>query len=178
MVESYKNNVLILNKIIRLALTFKLIHGIVSKYNISLPAKEIIETEALRNLYTEEFLNILVVNEFFKTAKQRGISEFFTNAISYEMGKGVLDDSTLKDYLKAVDKHLPDELCNTIDEIEDIHIIDVALINKTEEYCKFYSKYNPILKEVNYGTDIAIVEILYPLIKNYEQFPEEIKYFQ
>ena len=118
------------------------------------------------------------ISECFKSSPSNFITPFFGHAISYEMGKNNLDARTLQDYLSAVDDTLPEALCEKIDEIEDLHIIDVELINKTEEYAKFYSKYNPILREINYASDIAILEVLHPLVEHYEEFPKETEYFQ
>ena len=178
MIESYKNGKIVFNKTLRFALTFHLVQKTLHKYNIQSLSKELCDKDAFKEFYSEEFINIMLLGECFRSSSRNYISDFFRHAISYEMGKDNLDENTLQDYLTAVDDSLPEELCDRIDEITDLHIVDTALLYKVEEYCKFYSKYNPILREVSYGSDIDILEILTPLVKNYEKFPEEIKYFQ
>ncbi len=178
LVESYKDNKLVFNKTLRFALTFHLISKILDKHNINSLNKDFYDLDTVNKFYTSEFLNLRLFAEFFKSAVSDFISPFFNAAILYEMGKDNLDSSTSQDYLDAVDKHLPEELCEMIDEIEDLHIIDVDLVNKAEEYCQFYAKYNPILKTIRYASDVDIIDTLYPLVQNYERFPEESKYFQ
>ena len=177
MIESYKSGKLVFNKSLRIALTFKTISKIISKYNIPFPSKDLLLEGSVYNLYTKEFLQIYIASEFFNSSSTNTVDLFFNNAISYEMGKNKVDDSILNDYLRSVESLLPEELCGSIDEITDIHIVDVDLINKTYEYCELYKKYNPILKGVKWIADVDIINILDPLIKGVETFPKELGIF-
>ncbi len=170
-IEDYENKKLTFNPMIRLSLTVHYIGKLINSFRIYVPHRAVLKSKIAKTFYGEDFLNTLILNEVFHSKLDTYVIPFFKNAVSYEMGKDSLDQTTLNDYLTAVDDKLPDELCDIIDEIEDIHIVDVDLIRKTEEYCKFYSKFNPILHHVNNSSDVKIYKLLEELVHDRENKP-------
>ncbi len=177
-IESYTDGKLVFNKIIRFVLTIKYIKKLIASYNIPALGKNLVDAPAIGAFYGKEFVQMILLSEIFSSSIVTGMATLVTNAVAYELGKGKVDLSTSQDYLETVDKFFPEELCDIVDEITDLHIIDTKAVEKAEEYCKFYSKYNPILREINYASDIDILEVLHPLVKHYEEFPKEGDYFQ
>ena len=170
-IESYEDKKLTFNPMIRLSLTLHYIKKLINSFKIYVPHRNVLKSKIAKTFYGEDFLNSLILNEVFHSKLDDYVLPFFKNAVSYEMGKDSLDQATLSDYLTAVDDGLPDELCDIVDEIKDIHIVDIDLIRKTEEYCKFYSKFNPILHHVNNSSDVEIYKLLEELVHDRENKP-------
>jgi len=177
LIESYKEGKLIFNKTLRLAITFKLIKKIIREHNIHFPNANMLLEDETTNLFGKEFVRLYTMAEFFASSHNSVLSTFFTNCVTYEMNKNKVDDNTLKDYLNAIEDVIPEELCSIIDEIKDVHIVDVKLIEKVIEYCKFYQPVNPILTKVTYTSDIEIYNVLHEFILKTTKFPEELGYF-
>lgn len=175
-IDSYKDGLLVFNKNIRLAMTLHTVADILNKYSIPDP-ESLINEDEYRKFYGESFSNILVFRAFSSTSISRTIDPFFKIAIVYELNKDTADDIALNDYLQTIDSLLPEALCDKVDEITDVHIVDVDLIKQVEAYCSKISRYVPILREVAHSSDLPILGILKPLIEKYEGYPEEINYF-
>ena len=176
-VESYTNGKIIINKLIRFVLTFYVIKRLLNKYAIPYKNNMSFLGNSEKNaFFTQEFINILgIVVQF---PDDVSILPMFQAGINYELGKDSLDISTLNDYMYDLNENLPDELCDNIDEITDIHILDIELINKVEIYCKKYVRYFSIIDNLVNYTDNSTYKFLGELAKNYEEFPEELGYFQ
>ena len=171
LIEDYRNNKLTFNKLIRYAVTFKIIYDILQEYRIPFINNR---HDAVIKFYSEEFLNVIIYAEYFNESTVHKIPTFFKTAAMFEVGKSELDLSILQDYLDTLNSIIPDELCDKVDEITDVHIVNVDLINEVTEYCKFYSKYHNILSVRHSSEDL--LETLYPLIENYDEFPKKIKH--
>jgi len=176
-VESYKDGKLVINKVIRLVLTFHVIKKLLTKYNISYREHNIHkEAYEVTKFITPEFITIMGLMNHFPD--NHTILPMFQSGINYELGKKSLDESTLADYMTELNDNLPDELCEKIDDIMDIHIIDTILIQKVEDYCRVYEKYFTIIDSFsNYGAENAY-KLLHKLANKYEEFPKELGYFQ
>lgn len=183
MVKSYRYGKLVFNDNIVYSVTMKLIRDMLNKkYELGdvMNNRELVDDDLVKKFFTPEFLTLRNMANIYNSSMygHHKLPEFYMNCVSFEMGKNAMDESTLQDYLDAIDQSLPEELCETVDEITDVHIVDTKLINEVEEFCKFYTQFSPILKTVQYESDLDILEVLYPLIKNHEEFPKETKYFQ
>jgi len=176
-IESYKNNCIVFNKTIRFAVTMDYLNNILSSHNINFHNRGLYEETEVKDFYGEEFINIKLLSKMSESRPSTYVSTFFNNCINYEISKKDSDQSVLQQYLNEIDRTLPDVLCDEIDKIEDVHIIDTDLIEQTIKYCEFFKEFNPILKEVTYESDVDIIQVLSTLVKDYAKKPKELGYF-
>jgi len=176
--ESSIGGKIVFNKYIRFSITLIYINKLLTENHINYHPKDLYSNKILKDFYGKEFIAMKFLSKLSESRVLTYLSKFFKLCVDYELGKDTLDESVLDQYLSEIDETLPDTLCNKVDKITDVHIIDTEIINKAAEYCSYYSKYNPILREVTYISDIDILQVAAPLITNYEKVPEENGYFQ
>jgi len=169
-IDTYKDGKLIFNSVIVDAMTY---HEI-SKILKILPSHdmEIYEDKRTINFYSKEFVKIKIFNAIKEHShKYTPLLNIMPKCIEYEYGKNYLDIEILNDLLIYINDYLPEALCDKIDEITDVHIINVDIIKKVMEYTEFYKPYISILRNMSYVSDLDMVEVLDTLISKHEEKP-------
>jgi len=136
---------LIFNKHIKMVHTYGLIDTLIYKNIKSTAAmmydreNEFVEKNVADLLFLSELLNVKVVNS---------INSFYSNCIQYQQMKNAgADQSLLSQYLDEINKRLPDALCDTVDEITDVDIIDQELIDDIIPVLDFYGQFKDIIEQ-------------------------------
>lgn len=170
-VDSYINKKIVFSKYIKHVITFNVINKILKEYNIYIQSCLLL-TDSRKVLLGEEFTNALILSTLFKQGSLRSsLSEFFKSCSNYHLRQNSDDQLTVNEYLKEIDKYLPDSLCEIIDEVESVDILDLTLINAVTEYVEFYKPYFSIICQLRIDSDITTLK---SLITNYANAPTTV----
>lgn len=164
-IESYNDGKLVFNKMIRAAITFKLLH---TQLDGSLFQKvdQLMGDEYVK-FFSKPFRDVLVVVQMFNSRASNKISNFIQNCINYESRK--TDKDVAQEFLEYIDTSLPESLCPAVDEITDLHIFDLELVNNVALYSDYFNSYKILLNQ--YSLSSNIIKLLTTLLQSYEKLP-------
>ncbi len=174
-IESYKDGVLVFNKALRVSYTYFVIQNMLHKefgYSSALA-----DTDA-SVFFEENIQSIALVAAACSKRITRTVNDFYNACINYELNKfNDLDESIISQNLQRIDELLPDQLCDKVDELKDIKLLDFELLGEVRKIVTFYGKFSEILSSINSYNYKDALKPLKEYILQYETPPQITRKF-
>jgi len=169
-VESYKDGKIIFNKALRVAFTYNIIRKMLREqlgYSVS-----IAYDDDSKFFFGDNAASIVLASDASSKCASSTIDDFYYTCINYELNKrNGLDDIILKQNLQRIDELLPDQLCEFIDDIDDVSILDHELLDEVQKIIDFYSKFSHIYEGLSSHRAGEALKQLKDFIEKYETPP-------
>jgi len=168
-VESYKDGVLTFNKHIRLVHTHIVARKLLDELLNYTTNSFIRSVSMLADNSIYELLTAILAGDRAVTSRPQG---FYRICVEYDTLKlNGAEKSTLDQYLEELNDKLPDQLCDLVDEITDINLLDIPFLKALTEFLSYYAQFSPLFSAISgYKLDEAI-EALNTFIRKYETPP-------
>jgi hypothetical protein len=155
---------------------------ITSKISNQMLDRKYFYKEITSNLFGPNMQEILVAyNYYLLKISPRTIPSFFQNLISLQyIQEDVQNDTDTTDLLNTINLNLPEALCNNVDEIKSVDIIDVNWLNQLEYNLNYYQYFVSFINMFTKGVDryssassLQILELLSIFKKLFDAYKKE-----
>jgi len=175
-VESYKDGVIRFNKALRVTYTYYVIINMLHDY-FNYSSSNISDSVA-SSFFEPNIQSIALAAGATRKRITSNLHGFYSACINFELNKfNGLDTSVLNQNLQKIDEFLPDQLCDKIDEITDIQLLDFELLNEVKAFGEFYGRFNSILNSINAYNYTSALPELKKYILQYETPPKIVRKF-
>lgn len=174
-IKSYKDGILKFSDPVKFFMTLYLVNKDLHEFS-KIPSGL---DSVIANLVGNRYVQLNTIYTIFKQRLKSSTNSFYDKCINLQVSKNENVDVDPSQYLEYINDHLPESLCDYIDEIKDVDIIDLELLNIIREELPKTKLLKPLLNCFNYYTyskeeNEEMYNVIIDIIKNTHKFvPEE-----
>jgi hypothetical protein len=125
--------------------------------------------EEVNTLFGESFIALFFLRELLNVSVSNQPGKYYRKVIEYELAKlNNADISIQQQLLTVLDEELPEALCETIDEVVDVRLLDLTLIQDVKDFIAAHKDKLELYKEVRTYYADDFVKALTKFITKYE----------